>query len=57
MIRRSILSHLIFISFLTLVGFCLVKAISSQSVTGIVLALVSLGAGIYFLILLKRVGN
>jgi hypothetical protein len=37
-----------------LVGFCLAKAISSGSFMGIVLALVSLGAGIYFLYIVAK---
>jgi hypothetical protein len=37
-----------------LVGFSLAKGISSGSVLGIFLALVSLGAGIYFMHLLAK---
>jgi uncharacterized membrane protein len=37
-----------------LVGFSLAKGISSGSVIGILLALVSLGAGIYFMHILAK---
>lgn len=39
---------------MVLVGFCLAKAIYHQSVMGIILALTSLGAGIYFLYILAK---
>ncbi len=51
---RTILNRMIILSFMALVGYCLAKAIYSQSVMGIILALVSLGAGIYFLYLLAK---
>jgi hypothetical protein len=54
MIPRSFLNKLIIIGFMVLVGFCLAKAIYHQSVMGILLALVSLGAGIYFLYLVVK---
>jgi hypothetical protein len=37
---------------MSLAGFCLAKGISAGSLMGILLALVSLGAGIYFLYIL-----
>ena len=46
---RTFLTRLIILGFMALVGFCLAKAINSGSVMGVILALVSLGAGIYFL--------
>jgi hypothetical protein len=54
MTYRTFLNRLIILGFMSLVGFCLAKAISSGSFMGIVLALVSLGAGIYFLYMLAR---
>ena len=39
---------------MVLVGFSLAKAIYSQSIVGILLSVVSLGAGIYFLYLLAK---
>ena len=52
--RRQLLNRLIIIGFMVLVGFCLAKAIYSRSVTGVLLALTSLGAGVYFLYLLAK---
>ena len=54
MTYRTFLNRLIILGFMGLVGFCLAKAISSGSFMGIVLALVSLGAGIYFLYILAK---
>ncbi|HRF20421.1 MAG TPA: hypothetical protein PK977_19715, partial [Chitinophagaceae bacterium] len=54
MIPRSLLNKIIIIGFMVLVGFCLAKAIYHQSFMGIVLALVSLGAGVYFLYLVVK---
>lgn len=51
---RSILNRLVILSFMGIVGFCLARAIYLQSVIGIILALTSLGAGIYFLYLLAK---
>lgn len=53
MIHRPFFQRVLVISFMILVGFCLAKAIYSQSITGIVLAIISLVAGIYFLYLLN----
>jgi hypothetical protein len=52
--RRQLINRLIIIGFMVLVGFCLAKAIYSHSVTGLILALTSLGAGVYFLYLLAK---
>jgi hypothetical protein len=52
--RRQLLNRLIIIGFMVLVGFCLAKAIYSHSITGLILALTSLGAGVYFLYLLAK---
>ena len=54
MISRTHISRLVIFAFMVLVGYSIAKAIQSQSVTGILLALISLGAGIYFLYLLAK---
>jgi hypothetical protein len=54
MTYRTILNRLIILGFMGLVGFCLAKAISTGSVMGVILAIVSLGAGIYFLNILAK---
>lgn len=54
MLSRPHLNRMIIIGFMILVGFCLAKAIYHSSVMGIILALVSLSAGIYFLHLLAK---
>jgi positive regulator of sigma E activity len=55
MIRRSLINRLIILSFMVLVGYSLAKAIQTQSVMGILLSVISLGAGVYFLYLLAKV--
>ena len=54
MTYRTFLNRIIILGFMGLVGFCLAKAISTGSFIGIVLAIVSLGAGIYFLHILAK---
>lgn len=54
MIHRPIFQRLLVIGFMVLVGFCLAKGIYSQSVTGIILAIISLIAGLYFVHLLQH---
>ncbi|MEI9945101.1 MAG: hypothetical protein WDN26_12895 [Chitinophagaceae bacterium] len=54
MISRPTINRIIIIGFMVLVGFMLAKGIYSGSVLGIILALTSLGAGIYFLYLLVK---
>ncbi|MBL7744699.1 MAG: hypothetical protein JNN00_14605 [Chitinophagaceae bacterium] len=54
MISRTLVNRLIIFAFMVLVGFSLAKAIQFRSVMGILLALTSLGAGIYFLYLLAK---
>jgi hypothetical protein len=54
MISRQTINRIIILSFMVLVGFCLAKAIYHQSVMGIILALTSLGAGIYFLYIVAK---
>jgi disulfide bond formation protein DsbB len=54
MIFRTHINRLIVFAFIVLVGFALVYGIKSRSVTGIILSLTSLGAGIHFLIILSK---
>ncbi|HMK28025.1 MAG TPA: hypothetical protein VK483_18495 [Chitinophagaceae bacterium] len=54
MTYRTFLNRIIILGFMALVGFCLAKAISTGSVMGIILAFVSLGAGVYFLYILAN---
>ena len=54
MLSRATLNRIIIIGFMVLPGFCLAKAVYSKSFMGIVLALVSLGAAIYFLYILVK---
>ncbi len=51
---KKFFNRLIILGFMALVGFCLAKAIYSGSALGIILALVSLGAGIYFLYIVAK---
>jgi hypothetical protein len=52
---RSFFNKAIILCFMGLVGFSLAKGIYTESFLGIVLALVALGAGIYFLYVLAKV--
>ncbi|MEI2737606.1 MAG: hypothetical protein V9F01_02340 [Chitinophagaceae bacterium] len=54
MISRPTLNRIIIISFMILVGFSLAKAIYHKSFMGITLALVALGAAVYFLYILAK---
>ena len=54
MISRTHINRLIIFIFMILVGYSLAYGIKTQSVIGIILALVSLGAGVYFLYLLAK---
>lgn len=54
MISRKNINRLIIFAFMVLVGYSLAEGIRVQSVTGIILAMVSLSAGIYFLYLLAK---
>ena len=54
MIHKPALTRLLILGFMILVGFCLARGIYYQSLMGIVLAVVSLCAGVYFLYLLAR---
>ncbi len=52
MIYRTFINNFIIFDFLVLVGYSLAKSIQYKSFIGILLALTSLGACIYFLYLL-----
>ena len=54
MLSRQTLNRIIIIGFMVLVGFALAKAIYHNSIMGIIMALTSLGAGIYFLYLMVK---
>jgi hypothetical protein len=54
MISRTHINRLIILGFMGLVGYALAYGIRVRSTTGILLALISLGAGIYFLYLLAK---
>ena len=54
MTSRLNINRLIIFAFMLLVGIALVYGIKTRSVTGIVLSLTSLGAGIHFLTLLAK---
>jgi hypothetical protein len=54
MLSHPTLTRCIVIGFMVLVGFAFAKSIQSGNPLGIVLALVSLVAGIYFVYLLKK---
>jgi hypothetical protein len=51
---KQVLHRLIIIGFMVAVGFCLAKAIYHSSVMGILLAIVSLCAGVYFLYIVAK---
>jgi len=54
MLSRQTLNRIIIIGFMVLVGFCLAKAFYHGSILGILLALVSFSAGVYFLYMLAK---
>ena len=54
MLSRAHVNRLIIFAFMLLVGIALVYGIRTRSVTGIILSLTSLGAGIHFLSLLAK---
>jgi hypothetical protein len=57
MIQRKLLNRLIILVFMFLVGISLANSIIAQSMIGFLLALISLGAGIYFLHLLAKAND
>ena len=54
MLSRAHINRLIIFAFMLLVGIALFYGIRTRSVTGIILSLTSLGAGIHFLSLLAK---
>ena len=54
MLSRTTLNRAIIIGFMVLIGYCLAKAIYHKRFMGITLALVSLGAALYFLYILVK---
>ena len=54
MTYRTFLNRVIVLGFLVLVGFGLARSIQYRSTFGIILALISLGAAIYFFYLLAK---
>lgn len=54
MIPRTLINRLLIFTFMILVGYSLAKAIQYNSIMGILLAITSLGAGVYFLYLLAK---
>lgn len=54
MLTNKLINRIIILAFMVLVGFSFAKAIYSQSILGIILSVVSLGAGIYFVYLLGK---
>ena len=54
MFSHTFVNRLLIISFMVLVGFSIAKSIQASSVLGLILAIISLGAGIYFIYLLQQ---
>lgn len=54
MTYRTILNRAIILGFLVGVGFMLAKSIQYKNMLGVILALISLGAAVYFLYLLAK---
>jgi hypothetical protein len=54
MLSRALINRMLILGFMVLVGYCLAKSIRSGSTIGLVLAIISLGAGLYFLYLLAK---
>ena len=57
MTNRTLIWRISILAFIALVGFSIVFAIRYESFVGLGLALISLGAGIHFLYLLKKARN
>ena len=57
MFSRTIINRAIILAFMFLVGISIAFSIQTRSVLGLILALTSLGAGVYFLHLLARVNQ
>lgn len=54
MTYRTLLSRLLIVAFLTLIGYSLARSISHKSAIGVILAIVSLVATVYFIQLLAK---
>lgn len=54
MIAVTFIKIITVLVFMVLIGFSIAKAIQSQSWVGILLAVISLSAGVYFLYLLAK---
>lgn len=54
MLSRPLLNRIIILGFMILVGFALAMAVYYKSFMGVTLALVSLGASIYFMHLMAK---
>ena len=54
MTYRTFFNRVIILGFLVLVGFGLARSIQYKSMLGVILALISLGAAIYFFYLLAK---
>jgi hypothetical protein len=54
MISRKIINRVIILAFFVLTGYCLATSIAVRSIIGIVLAAISMGAGVTFLYLLAK---
>jgi ABC-type polysaccharide/polyol phosphate export permease len=55
MLANSIVVRLVVLCFMILVGFSIAKSIQTESVLAFLLAILSLGAGIYCVYLLHKV--
>ena len=54
MLSRTFVNRFLILSFMVLVGFSIAKSIQVSSLLGLILAIISLGAGIYFIYLLQQ---
>jgi hypothetical protein len=54
MMHNPFFYRILIIVFMVLAGFCLAKNIYFQSITGVILAVVGMVAGIYFIVLLNQ---
>lgn len=54
MLSHPLFTRCLILGFMVLVGFSIAKSIYAGSTLGLILALVSLSAGVYFVYLLKQ---
>ena len=54
MLSRTFISRCIILGFMVLVGYSIAKSIQAGSPLGLILAIISLGAGVYFIYLLRQ---